>query len=144
MADIGFLCDSDRLDSVCPTAAMIRLPAGQIRSAGADARKVQFLANGEPVGPERYCRPRFEAVLPFERELAVRLDQRRVLRFTDSMRIIVSNTCVCGLGMSNPPNHFYGHYEVVQAARRPTVEPAGKKAKFPWYPEYCNPGFVQV
>jgi hypothetical protein len=82
--------------------------------------------------------------MPFDETIALRLDRTRVLRFTSSMRVIVSNTCVCGLGAAEPANHFYGHYDVVEAKRRPTVGPAGKQVKFPWWPELCNPGFVQT
>lgn len=145
LPDISFLCESDRLDPVCPTATVFRLPAGHLTSAGGKfARKVQFLANGEPVGPDRFCVPRFQVTIPFQDTLAVRLDRTRVLRFTDSMHAMVSNTCVCGLGMSTPANHFYAHYDVVQAKRKPTVGPAGKQVKFPWWPEWCNPGVVRT
>lgn len=145
VADIGFVCESDRLDPVCPTAATITLPAGHITSAGgAFARKLEFVDEGTPIGPDRYCVPRFKAVIPFERELALRLDRQRVLRFTDSMEIVVSNTCVCGLGMGAPVNHFYGHYEVVEAKRKPTVKAAGKQPKTIWFPEWCIPGVVRT
>jgi hypothetical protein len=145
LPDIGFLCESTNVDPVCPTAAIFRISAGHLTSAGgAFARKVQFVSDGEPVGPDRYCVPRFQVTIPFDRTLALRLDRTRVLRFTESQRVIVSNTCVCGLGMATPANHFYGHYDVVDAKRRPTVAPAPKQAKFPWWPEMCNPGFVQL
>ena len=144
-ADIGLLCESARVDPICPTAAVFRIPAGHITSAGgAFAKKVQFKDGATPVGPDRYCVPRFQVTVPFERELALRLDRTRVLRFSDSMSVILSNTCVCGLGEGQPANHFYGHYDVVEAKRKPTVEPAGKNVKFPWFPEFCIPGFVQA
>jgi hypothetical protein len=145
MPDIGFLCESDAVDPICPTAAVVRLPAGHLTSAGGRfARKVQFLVDGTPLGPDRYCVPRFQLTVPFEESLALRLDRTRVLRFSDSMQVIVSNTCVCGLGASEPANHFYGHYDVVRAKRRPQVGPPGKKVEMPWWPELCNPGFVQI
>jgi hypothetical protein len=144
LPDIGFLCESDQVDPVCPTAAVFRLTAGRLASAGGRfAQKVQFLDDGTPVGPDRYCVPRFQVTIPFQDTLAVRLDRTRVLRFTDSMNIMVSNTCVCGLGASTPANHFYGHYDVVEAKRRPTVSRAGKQVKYPRWPEWCFPGFVQ-
>jgi hypothetical protein len=145
VADIGNLCEAERLDPICPTAAVFRLSVGHLTSAGgAFARKVQFVDNGTPVGPDRYCVPRFQLSIPFDQQIALRLDRTRVLRFTDSLSLMVSNTCVCGLGAATPANHFYGHYEVVDAKRRPSVSPAGKQAKFPWYPEWCIPGFVQT
>lgn len=145
LANIGELCDAERLAPACPTAAVIRLPAGHITATGVpDARRVEFRDNGRPVGSTRYFMPRFKAVIPFDDELAIRLSRERVLRFGDSMTVVVSNTCVCGLGVSEKPNHFYGHYEVVSAKRRPRAERAGPKPMFPWYPEICFGGYVEV
>jgi hypothetical protein len=145
LADVGFLCDSRRLDPVCPTASIIRIPAGHISAAAtAVARKLEFLDAGTPLGPERYCTPRFKIVIPFEQELALRLNRERVLRFTASMKIMVSNTCVCGLGVGPTANHFYGHYEVVQAKRRPTAKRAGPAPLTPSFPEICYGGFVEL
>lgn len=145
LANVGVLCDSDALDPVCPTAAVIRIPAGHISAAGAEAaRKVAFSDAGTPVGPDRYCMPRFQVQIPFANELALRLSRERVLRFSDSMRIVISNTCVCGLGLGPTANHFYGHYDVVQARRRPTVRRAGPQPKTPSFPELCFGGFVEI
>jgi hypothetical protein len=145
LPDIGYLCESNRLDPICPTATVFRMTAGHLTSAGgAFARKLQFINDGTPLGPDRYCVPRFQVTIPFQDVLAVRLDRTRVLRFTDTMRVMVSNTCVCGLGAATPANHFYAHYDVVQAKRKPTVTPAGKQVKFPWFPEWCIPGLVQT
>ena len=145
LANVSVLCESQQLDPVCPTATILRIPAGHISSIGGDmARKIEFVADGTPVGPARYCLPRFQAVIPFEQELAVKLSRERVFRFTRSATIMISNTCVCGLGQGRPANHFYGHYEVVQAKRRPVVEPAGPKPMFPSWPELCFPGIVET
>jgi hypothetical protein len=145
LANVGTLCDSEALNPVCPTAAIIQLPAGHITSTGAAvSRKVAFSDDGVPVGPDRYCLPRFRVDVPFASELAIRLSRERVLRFADSMTIMISNTCVCGLGVGVPANHFYGHYDVVQARRRPTVRLAGPQPKTPMFPELCWPGFVEM
>jgi hypothetical protein len=145
LANISALCDSNVLDPVCPTAAIIRLPAGRITATGAAAsRKVEFSDDGVPIGPDRFCLPRFQVAVPFASELAIRISRERVLRISDSMRIMISNTCVCGLGLGAPANHFYGHYDVVQAQRRPTVRPAGPQPKTPMFPELCWPGFVEI
>ncbi len=145
LANIGSLAESNKQDPLCPTAAVVKLPAGHITaSSAADARKVQFIQDGVPIGPARFCVPRFKAVIPFDEEIGMRLDRRRVLRFTSSISVIVSNTCVCGLGLSSPENHFYGHYEVVRAKRRPRVEPAGPKLMVPMFPEFCFGGFVSI
>jgi hypothetical protein len=145
LANVSVLCESQRLDPVCPTATIIRIPAGHISSIGGEtARKVQFLADGTPVGPAQYVLPRFQAVIPFERELAMKLTRERVFRFSNSATIMISNTCVCGLGLGRPANHFYGHYEVVQPKRRPIVEPAGPKPMFPSFPELCFPAIVRT
>ncbi len=144
LADIGFLSESSSLDPLCPIAAIIRIPAGRITvTAIAGSRKVDFLEEGTPIGPTRFCSPRFKAVIPFDKVLAIRLDRRRVLRFADSMSVIVSNTCVCGLGVRGKPNHFYAHYDVTKAKRRPTVKRAGKQLKFPSWPEFCWPAMVE-
>lgn len=145
LADIRFLCQSDKLDPVSPTAAAIQLPAGHVTAAaGYAARKLEFLDDGVPVGPERYCTPRFRAVVPFVDELAIRLSRERVLRFSDSMSVVVSNTCVCGLGVGPTANHFYGHYDVVKAKRRPVAKRAGPQPLTPSYPEICFGGFVEL
>lgn len=143
MANIGELCESATLNPLCPTSSIIRIPAGHITATGAAAaRKVQFTCDGAPIGPARFCLPRFKATIPFESELALRLSRERVLRFTESMTITISNTCVCGLGLGTPANHFYGHYDVVEAKRRPDVSPAGPRPMTPTFPELCWTGFV--
>lgn len=146
VADIGELCESDQPDPICPIAAIFRLTAGRLTSAGgAFARKVKFVDDNTAIGPDRYCVPRFQVTIPFRDRVAIRIDRTRVLRFHDSMTLMVSNTCVCGLGATAPANHFYGHYDVVQAKRRPQVEPpSGKKPQFIWWPEMCHPGFVRM
>jgi hypothetical protein len=145
LADIGDLCESQRLSGTCPTAATVSLSAGRISAAGgADAKRLAFVADGVPVGPERYCTPRFKAEIPFDGELAIRLDRARVLRFTDSRTIVVSNTCLCGIGVGPTANHFYGHYDVVDAKRRPIARRAGPQPKLPSWPEICFGGFVKV
>ncbi len=145
LANIGFLCESAKMSPVCSTAAVVHLPAGHITATGAAvARKLEFAEDGTPVGPERYCMPRFKIEIPFASELAIRLSRERVLRFTDSMTVIISNTCVCGLGLAPTENHFYGHYDVVQAKRRPTVRQAGPQPMIPWWPDICYGGFVEA
>jgi hypothetical protein len=145
LADIGLLCESHKVDPICPTAAVIDIPAGHITAAAQDvARKLSFTDNGTPVEPDRYCTPRFKTVIPFESELAIRLSRERVLRFTQSTKVIVSNTCVCGLGAGPVANHFYGHYDAVKAKRRPTVKRAGPQPLTPQFPEICYGGFVEL
>jgi hypothetical protein len=143
LANVAFLTDSKQLDPVCPTAAVIQLPAGHLTaSAAGNPRKVEFIDQGTAVGLERFCLSRFKATIPFDLELALRLDRRRVLRFTDTTSLIISNTCVCGLGVGIPPNHFYAHYDVVRARRRPTMKLAGPQPKIPSYPEFCWPALL--
>jgi len=144
LADVGLLCESDNLDPLCPVAATIRIPAGHITAAATEAaRKLEFVDNGTPVIPDRYCTPRFKAVIPFTDHLAIRINRNKVLRFNDSMRVVVSNTCVCDLGLGPTPNHFYGHYGVIDAKRRPTVRRAGRESKVPSYPEICFSAIVR-
>jgi hypothetical protein len=145
MADVGSLCESNAINPLCPTAAVIRLPAGHVTSTGAGAaRKVEFTSDGTPIGPDRYCLPRFTVAVPFETEIAMRLSRERILRFNESMAVTISNTCVCGLGVGPVANHFYGHYDVVNAKRRPKVQPAGPQPMTPLFPELCWTGFVEM
>jgi hypothetical protein len=145
LPDVSFLCESKTVDPVCPTAAVINLPVGHITAHRViETGKVEFVADGQPVGPERFCLSRFRAVVPFEDQIALQLSRQRVLRFAQSATLMISNTCVCELGAPSPPDHFYGHYEVVKAKRRPTVQPAGKLPKFPGFPEWCYPALVRV
>jgi len=145
LANVGALCESSALNPVCPTAAIIRIPAGRVTATGAAAaRKVEFTDEGIPVGPDRFCLPRFQVEIPFASELAIRISRERVLRFEDSMTVMISNTCVCGLGAGPVANHFYGHSDVVQAKRRPTVKRSGPKPKTPMFPELCWTGFVEI
>jgi hypothetical protein len=146
LADVGFLAESKSVDPVCPTAAIIHLPAGHLTArGGADARKVEFTDDGEPVGPVRYCLPRFQVVIPFEDQLAMRLTRERVFRISETMTLMMSNTCVCNPAGRGPREDFYAHYDVVQAKRRPKLQPApGRKPMTPDYPEWCWGGFVQL
>jgi hypothetical protein len=145
LPNIGALAESSRLDPVCPTAATIEFTSGHITALAAGRpRKVEFVDDGTPVGPARFCLPRFRVRIPFDQELTLRLDRQRVLRFTDSMSVMMSNTCVCGLGLASPANHFYAHYDVVRAKRRPKVEPAGAAPQTPMMPEFCFGGFVKL
>jgi hypothetical protein len=145
LANVGLLAESKKLDPVCPTAATVQLPAGHVTAYNVGApQKIEFLDSGTPIGPPRYCLSRFRVAIPFDSEIALRLDRRRVMRFTESNAIMISNMCVCGLGVNAPPDHFYAHYDVVRAKRRPTVERAGGLPKIPEYPELCLSGFVEV
>ena len=145
LANIGYLASSATPNPICPTAATVRIPAGHLTAnATVGARKVEFSENGMPVGPDRYCVPRLRATIPFETELAIVLDRQRVLRFGASMSVVISNTCVCAVGMPGMPNHFYAHYDVVDARRRPTVAPAGVQPMTPSWPEFCYMGYVEI
>lgn len=143
LANIGFLTASTTLDRVCPISSIISLPAGRVTAnATAGVRKVRFADHGAPVGPPRFCVSRFKVVMPFADEMAIRLDRRRIFRLHQSMSIMISNTCVCGLGQQGMPNHFYAHYDVTNAERRPTVEPSGPRPMTPMEPEFCFAAFV--
>jgi hypothetical protein len=145
LPNIGFLTESSKLDPACPIAATIDFPAGHVTALVAgEPRKVQFLDNGAPIAPARYYVSRFRIRVPFETELALRLDRQRVLRFTRSVSVMMSNTCVCGLGVGPGTNDFYAHYDVVRAKRRPVMERAGPQPKWPSMPEWCWPGFIQT
>ena len=145
LPNIGMLTESTKLDPTCPTAASIDFTAGHVTALMAgQPRKVQFLDDGTPIGPARYFTSRFRVRVPFEEELALRLDRQRVLRFTQSAAIMISNTCVCGLGVAPVANDFYAHYDVVRARRRPTMALAGPQPKWPSMPEFCWPGMVRV
>jgi hypothetical protein len=140
--------DSSAHSAICPTAAAVTLASGTLTAKNVgNPQKLQFVDPTGLIGPARYCLSRFQVVIPFESELGVRLDRRRVLRFTETNSVVMSNTCVCDLGINQPPDHFLAHYEVVQAKRRPTIKPAkpaGPGAKVPWWPDLCLVGYVEI
>lgn len=139
------LTESDTSNPICPISATVSIPAGRLTAnARIGARKVEFLNDGTPIGPNRYCVPRLTATIPFDQEIALVLDRRRIIRFSASMEVVISNTCVCALGSTGQPNHFYAHYDVVNAKRRPTVQPAGPGIKMPSWPEFCYMAFVEM
>jgi hypothetical protein len=145
LANLQELTESDTANPICPVSATVQIPAGRITgNARVGARKVEFLADGTPIGPNRYCVPRLTATIPFDQEIALVLDRRRIIRFTASMEVVISNTCVCALGMTGQPNHFFAHYDVVKAKRRPTVQPAGPGVMMPSWPEFCYMAFVEL
>jgi hypothetical protein len=143
---------SSRLATACCFAfasrritATVQIPAGHITaSARTGARKVEFVDGGTPIGPNRFCVPRLIAKIPFDREIALVLDRRRIIRLTASMEVVISNSCVCALSMPGMPNHFYAHYDVVNARRRPTVGPAGPQLKGPFWPEFCYMAYLEI
>lgn len=144
LPDIGFLTESTSPNPICPTAATVHLPAGQVTAnAEVDARQVEFSVNGTSVGPTRFCVPRLRVTLPFAGEIALVLDRHRVLRVSESMSVVISNTCVCAVGRAGLPNHFYAHYDVVRAKRRPTVQSGGMTPLTASFPEFCYMGFVE-
>jgi hypothetical protein len=154
LADIGYLTGSTDRNGLCPTAATVKLSAGRVTAnATVGHRRVTFSEDSQPVGPTRYCVPRLRVTVPFEDELALVLDRRRILRFSDSMSAVISNTCVCAVGLPGMPDHFYAHYDVVAAKRRPVVQPAqaaprgGAMAvaspQLASWPEFCYMGFVE-
>jgi hypothetical protein len=152
LADIGYLAGSTTPNGLCPTAATVRLPAGHLTgNAAVGSRKVTFTDNNTPVAPPRFCIPRLRAAIPFADELSIVLDRRRILRFSDSMSIVISNTCVCAVGMIGP-DHFYAHYDVVEAKRRPKVSSAAAAGRggavaapqLAAFPELCYMGFVEI
>ena len=143
LPNISVLTESSTLDPICPTAASIAFTSGIVTAlAAGEPRKMEFVDDGTPVVPARYYLPRFRVTVPFATELALRLDRQRVLRFRQSMSIIMSNTCVCGLGLSSPANHFYAHYDVVAAKRKPTLQPVASATMYPEFPEWCYAGVV--
>ena len=154
LADIGYLTGSSDPNALCPTAATFKLDAGHVTAnATVGHRRVSFSDNSQPIGPTRFCVPRLRVAIPFEEELAVVLDRRRILRFTDSMQAVVSNTCVCAVGLEGMPDHFYAHYDVVDAKRRPKVTAAQAAPRggalavaspqLASFPEFCYMGFVE-
>jgi hypothetical protein len=139
------LTESDRTNALCPISATVQIPAGRITAnARVGASKVEFLDGGTPIGPNRYYVPRLTATIPFDREIALVLDRRRIIRFIASMEVVISNTCVCAFGMPGMPNHFYAHYDVVDARRRPIVQRAGPQMRMPSWPEWCYMAFVEI
>jgi hypothetical protein len=145
LPNLGELTESDTTSSLCPISATVQIPAGHVTgNARIGAQRVAFLNNGAPIQPNRFYVPRLTASVPFDTEIALVLDRRRIIRFTASMEIVISNTCVCALGMPGMPNHFYAHYDVVNARRRPTVQPAGTGVRMPSWPEWCYMAFVEV
>jgi hypothetical protein len=155
LADIGYLAGSTDPNALCPTAATFALSAGHVTAnATVGNRRVSFSDASGPVGPTRFCVPRLRVVIPFEEELALVLDRRRILRFSDSMQAVVSNTCVCAVGLEGMPDHFYAHYDVVDARRRPKVTAAQAAPRggafavaapqLASFPEFCYMGFVEI
>jgi hypothetical protein len=145
LPNVGELTESDAANATCPIAAVIHIPAGHITAdARVASRKVEFSNDGTPIGPSRYYASRFAVEMPFDTSIAVVLDRRRIIKFTESMEIVISNTCVCALGQEHAPDHFYAHYDVVDAKRRPTVKPAGTMPQTVFWPEFCIPAYVQM
>jgi hypothetical protein len=145
VANIGFLADSTVANPTCPTAATIKLANGKVTaSVVGTAPKVEFVQDGTPVGPARYCVNRFKVAIPFADEIAIRLDRARVLRLSSSRTVMISNTCMCGLSLGPPTDDFAAHYDVVKAERRPTPQPFGKGIMTPDRPEYCWPGYIEL
>ena len=152
LADIGYLTGSTDPNGLCSISATVKIGAGRLTAnATVGHRRVSFSENGIPIGPTRYCVPRVRAAIPFNDEVAIVLDRRRILRFSDSMSVVISNTCVCAVGLPGMPDHFYAHYDVVRAKRRPEVTPAqaapgGGAVAMPHlasWPEFCYMGFVE-
>jgi hypothetical protein len=144
LANLRDLTESDTTNPICPIAATVQIPVGRITaSARTGARKVEFVNDGTAIGPNRFCVPRLTAKVPFDQEIALVLDRRRIIRLTDSIEVVISNACVCALSMPGMPNHFYAHYDVVNARRRPKVEPGGPKWKGPFWPEFCYMAYLE-
>jgi hypothetical protein len=145
LPNIGYLADSTSANPTCPTAATVKLTSGRLSaSVVGSGPKVEFIYDGTPVGPARYCVNRFKVAIPFDQEIAIRLDRARVLRVRSSRTVMISNTCMCGLALGAAPDDFAAHYDVVRAARRPVPKPAGKGVMFPGEPELCWPGYVEL
>jgi hypothetical protein len=51
---------------------------------------------------------------------------------------------MCGLGIGPTPDDFSAHYDLVQAKRRPTPQPAGPSPMFPSFPEFCWPAYLEI
>jgi hypothetical protein len=144
LANVGVLAESAAINPACPTAATVRLTSGHITAAPVGKlRKVEFVDDGAPVAPPRYCIERFKVTVPFDDDIALRLDRRRVLRFSRSRTIVISNTCMCGLNSAPTVDDFYAHYDVVKARRRPQVRLAGSLPKIIEIPEICIVGYVE-
>lgn len=123
LPEIGALCQSRTLAPKVPTAARLRLTTGRVSSTAAahPPVKLAFDDNDQPIdGGERYVLPRFIVELDCARA-ALRLDGKREFRFSGDHHVIISNTCVCDASKVGAPGHFYAHYLLVEAKRKPRV-----------------------
>lgn len=145
MPNLGELAESTRPNPMCPTAATVALSVGRVTAAAAGtSRKVEFVANGTPVGPPRYYLTRFKVSIPFGDEIALRLDRQRVLRINESRTVMISNTCMCGLNIGTVPDDFSAHYDLVEAKRRPLPQLAGPAPMWPSMPEFCWDAYIEI
>jgi hypothetical protein len=126
LPEIGSLCQSRTLAPRVPSAARMRLNMGRVSATAAKHPPVRVVfdevVDGEDrvIDAERYILPRFMVEIECARAI-LRLDGQREFRFDADHHVIISNTCVCDHAKFGAANHFYGHYALLEAKRKPRV-----------------------
>lgn len=152
LANISELCQSNTLNAKCPIAARLRIKSGRITATAANYPQVraQFSLDDRPLGPMHYVLSRFMLEVLGE-DVTLRLDSRRTIEVHTDHHAMVSNTCVFERNFGLNAGHFYAHYLIVKAQRRPTVRrmPMLQRVAFaafsvPDDPEHCMPAFVEL
>jgi hypothetical protein len=152
LPEIGALCQSRTLAPGVPISARMQLKTGNITStrAGHELIRVVFDDDDRQVGDERYILPRFLVRIDSPR-VKIRLDTNREFKFETDHHVTISNTCVCEPVSRGAPGHFYGHYLLVEAKRKPRIRrtyrsgrPKGATFAWPADPEYCFSAYALI
>lgn len=126
LPEIGGLCQSRTLAPRVPTAARMRLNTGRVSATAARHPPLRVMfdevvdGNDQPIDGERYVLPRFIVEIDCAKAV-LRLDAKREFRFEADHHVIISNTCVCEHARFGAANHFYGHYTLLEAKRKPRI-----------------------
>lgn len=151
LPEIGAICQSRTLASKVPVAARLPLTIGRVSSTAAahPPMRVAFDVADEGLGEERYVLPRFMVEIDAP-AVTLRLDAKRELRFANDHHVIISNTCVCEPAGAAGAGHFYGHYLLVDAKRKPAVRRTSgpflrpKTFAIPSAPEHCFSAYLEI
>lgn len=155
LPEIGGLCQSRTLAPGVPIATRLRLSTGRVSATAAQHPPIRVAFDevvderDRVIGGERYILPRFMVEIE-SAKVTLRVDKKREFKFDTDHNVIISNTCVCEPPTRSGAGHFYGHYLLVEAKRKPRVRrtsgPFRREKMFsvPEAPEHCFCAYAMI
>lgn len=145
LPELGELCLSRTLAPGVPVAARLPLKTGQVSATAArhDPIQLEFDDDAGLVVPRRYVMARFVVEVPCDKA-TIRFGEREIRFDGNHHRVVISNTCACEPVARGAAGHFYAHYLLVEAKRKPRVRRIGPFNRTPNIAFFSWPADVEI